>query len=458
MSDSASDSQNAAVSEAHELKPLEVVEQHLQQAFDCLQDLDRGLIAMLSQPKRVMNVNFPVEMDDGSLQMFQGYRVLHSRILGPGKGGIRFHPQVSSEEVAGLAALMTWKCALIDVPFGGAKGGVTCNPKSLSENELRHITRRYISELGDNIGPHTDIPAPDLYTDERTMAWVYDTYDIMHRGRNNLPVVTGKPLDMGGSQGRLEATGRGCLYTTERFLAKDGFCDIESIRHARVVVQGFGNVGAVVARLFRDAGAIILAISDTQGGIFNEDGIDLDAAAMFKQAHGTVVGLPETRTITNEDLPGLECDILIPAALSHQICCGNAKNIRAKLVVEAANGPTSPAADRILNHRGIPVLPDILANAGGVTVSYFEWVQNIENEQWDLSEVNAKLKRKMYHGVDVVFDRWRQLAKITAPATTETVVKPTQDNQDTFPSLRTAALVVAIERLSRVMLKRGIWP
>jgi glutamate dehydrogenase (NAD(P)+) len=455
MPDSLDSAPDITADENKELQPLAVVEEHLRQALSYLKGLNHGLIELLSRPKRVLSVSFPVEMDDGSIQIFQGHRVVHSRILGPSKGGIRFHPLVTSEEVSGLAALMTWKCALIDVPFGGAKGGVACDTKSLSEDELRHLTRRYISELGDNIGPHTDIPAPDLYTNEKTMAWIYDTYDVMHPGRNNLPVVTGKPLNIGGSQGRMEATGRGCFYATERFLTKNESCGLESIRNALVVIQGFGNVGKVVAQLFHDAGAIIIAISDSQGGICNENSIDLDAASAFKKTHGTVVGLPETRTITNKDLLELECDILIPAALSNQICQENAGNIHAKLIVEAANSPISPAADSILNQRGITVLPDILANAGGVTVSYFEWVQNIENEQWDLDEVNSKLRKKMFRGVDVMLNRWQQLTKETAPSSSKTATKLETND---FPSLRTAALVVAIERLSLVMQERGIWP
>jgi len=433
-------------------EPTEILHTHLQRAFDCLQERDGELFAFLSQPKRIITVNFPVEMDDGSLSMFHGYRVIHNRLLGPGKGGIRFHPQLTCDEVCRLAALMTWKSALIDVPFGGAKGGVTCDTKTLSENELRHITRRFITELGDDIGPNTDIPAPDLYTNEQTMAWVYDTYDIMHPGRNNLPAVTGKPLELGGSLGRYEATGRGCLYATERFLTRADIPGLKSLQGARVVIQGFGNVGSVAAWLFQEAGAVILAVSDTQGGIFHEKGIDLKAATEFKQAHGTLVGLPETRSITNDDLLLLDCDILIPAALDNQIREDNAEKICAKLVVEAANGPATPKADHILNRRGIPLLPDILANAGGVMVSYFEWVQNIENEKWDLDEVNDKLKVKMHHGVDVVFDRWRNLVSRFTTAADQ------KGDQDEYPDLRTAALVVAIERLARVTRERGIWP
>lgn len=461
MENPATNPSGSASSDPARLDPQAPVENHLQQALLYLPDLDHGLIAMLSLPKRVVSVSFPVEMDDGSLQIFQGYRVLYNRMLGPGKGGIRFHPQVTSEEVTELAALMTWKCALIDIPFGGAKGGITCNPKSLSDNELEHITRRYVSELGDNIGPHTDIPAPDLYTNERTMAWIYDTYDLMHGGRNNLPVVTGKPVDIGGSQGRTAATGQGCFYATERLIAKGGVSGLDSINNSRVAIQGFGNVGGVVAGLFRDAGAIIVAISDTQGGIYNDQGIDLKAAAEFKQIHGTVVGLPETLSITNHDLLELECDILIPAALSGQIHSENIDRINTKLVVEAANGPITPAADRVLNQRGIPVLPDILSNAGGVTVSYFEWVQNIENESWELDEVNAKLKRKMVHGVDLIMGRWQQLASAITTVKTEAgdaTTQPIQEPLTTPPGLRTAALAIALERLARVTQERGIWP
>lgn len=435
-----------------EYDPSQILQTHLQCAFDCLKGMDGELFNFLRQPKRVITVNFPVEMDDGSLRMFQGYRVIHNRLLGPGKGGIRFHPQLTRDEVCGLAALMTWKSALLDVPFGGAKGGVACDTKDLSKSELRRITRRFITELGDNIGPHTDIPAPDLYTDQQTMAWIYDTYDIMHPGRNNLPVVTGKPIDIGGSVGRHEATGRGCLYATERFLARAGLSGLKSLHGARVAVQGFGNVGSIVAWLFQEAGAVILAISDSHGAIFNEDGIDLKAATDFKQAHGTIVGLPETRSLTNDDLLSLECDILIPAALSNQIRGENAENIRAKLIVEAANGPTTPNADLVLNRRGIPLLPDILANAGGVIVSYFEWVQNIENEKWDLEEVNGKLKGKIHHGVDMVFDRCRGLVNQSRSPDNG------QSDQSTTINMRTAALVVAIERLARVTQERGIWP
>ncbi|CAG0907392.1 unnamed protein product, partial [Cyprideis torosa] len=308
----------------------------------------RGLVESLVAPRRITEVTFPIEHEDGSVETYKGFRVLHNRVLGPGKGGIRYHLGVNREEVVALATLMTWKCALLGIPFGGAKGGVCCDSKQLSETELRRITRRFITELGDMIGPNTDIPAPDMYTNEQTMAWVYDTYDVLHPGRNNLPVVTGKPLDIGGSLGRAEATGRGVMYATERFLQKGGVPGLSSLENASVVVQGFGQVGNTAAHLFTEKGATVIAISDSSGGIFSLKGIDLAAAETYKKEHGSVVGLPNTTSITNEDLLLLPCDILIPAALGNQITRANASKVQAKLVVEAANGPTTVGADDIL--------------------------------------------------------------------------------------------------------------
>ena len=411
--------------------------------------LKMGLVEFLNAPKRTITVHFPIELEDGSVRTFTGYRVLHNTVFGPGKGGIRYHPEVSAEEVQGLAALMTWKCALLKLPFGGAKGGVVCDPKELNECELRRITRRFIAELGDNIGPNTDIPAPDLYTDELTMAWVFDTYHMMHPGRNNRPVVTGKPVDLGGSLGRKGATGRGVVLVTERFLEKNPWEGIGTLEGARVAIQGFGKVGLHAARLFRERGARLIAISDSQGGILADDraeekGLDIDAILAHKEATGSVVGLPETRTITNDDLLALECDILVPAALGNQIHSGNAHKVNAKLVVEGANGPVTPEADEVLASRSIPVIPDILANAGGVTVSYFEWVQNIENEQWPLGEVLAKLQEKLYGATDAVVEEWHRL-KVENPE--EPALGP-----------RTAAWTIALRRLAKVTLERGIWP
>jgi glutamate dehydrogenase (NAD(P)+) len=435
--------------------PIAISEQQFDRAVCYIEKLKKGLISFLKKPKRISIVNFPVEMDDGSVQSIKGYRVVHNRVFGPGKGGIRYHPDVTLEEIISLAKLMTWKCALVNVPFGGAKGGVVCNTKALSESELRRITRRFTSELADVIGPFTDIPAPDLYTDEQTMAWIYDTYDILHPGKNNRPVVTGKPIQMGGSYGRHEATGNGVYHVTERFLSRALIADLQSAAGSRVVIQGFGNVGSISAQAFFRNGAKIIAVSDSQGGVYREDGFDPEKLMAFKKEHGSVVGMPDTTTITNEDMLELECDILIPAALSNQIHADNAGKINAKLVVEAANAPTTPQADEILSERGIYLLPDIIANAGGVTVSYFEWVQNQVNQQWDIDEVNTRLKKRMYNVVDTVFDRWQGfVVGEQIPSGNELVNKASGQN----PDFRSMALSIAIERIAKATLIRGIWP
>jgi len=438
-------------------KTEEYIEKRLRRAIAYLEPLQPGFIDFLILPKKSVIVNFPVQMDDDTVKVFRGYRIIHNHANGPGKGGIRFYPEMTYSEIAALAALMTWKCALINVPFGGAKGGVCCDTKALSENELRHITRRFISELGDAIGPNTDIPAPDLYTNERTMGWIYDTYDIMHPGRNNRPVVTGKPIDLGGSFGRQTATAQGCLYATKRFIERIKPAGMTALKDARVAVQGYGNVGAAVARLFQNEGAIIVALSDSHGGIFCETGLDLDSVDLYKESNDTVVGLPETLSITNEDLLQLECDLLIPAATSHQIHEDNADSIKAKIVVEAANAPVTPDASLFLTKKGIYVLPDILVNAGGVTVSYFEWVQNIENEQWMLEEVNRKLEYRMNHAMDVVIDKWLILKE---PAAVDGVTDKDITGTQEVPivDLHTAAMVVALNRLITTIQERGIWP
>ena len=415
-----------------------------------IKGLKRGLIEFLELPKRTIKVCFPIEMEDGSVQTFRGFRTLHNHVLGPGKGGIRYHPEVTEDEVVGLATLMTWKCALLNIPFGGAKGAVICDPKALSETELRRITRRFVHELGSNIGPYTDIPAPDLYTSEQTMAWIFDTYSAMHPGANNRPVVTGKPLELGGSRGRTEATGQGCLYATERLLEFGLLPDLEWPAGTRVAIQGFGNVGAVAARRFMEAGARIVAVSDSQGGVHAADGLDVNAVMAHRRAHGTVVGTPGTGTVTNEDLLVLDCDILIPAALGGAITAANAGAVKASLVVEGANAPVLPEAETILAERGIIVLPDIVANAGGVTVSYFEWVQNTENQDWELEEVERKMKARIRRAVEVMVARWRTLNAENAQHEAAQTSEPA--------SLRTAALVVAIERIARATLQRGIWP
>lgn len=426
--------------------PLRTARDRIDEAADFVPGLQKGLVEYFKVPRRTLICSLPIEMDDGSVRVFQGYRVLHSTVLGPGKGGIRYHPAVTLHEVMSLASLMTWKCALANLPFGGAKGGIICDPKTLSKGELRRITRRYVAELGDDIGPHTDIPAPDVYSDEQTMAWVYDTYHAFHPGENNRAVVTGKPIELGGCLGRLEATALGCLFSVQRALNQLQLPGLDSIEGKRVLVQGFGQVGSIAARLFRDAGAVVIGVADSSGGIVDEQGLDLEAVHLHKMAENTVVGTAGTRTLNNEDFLTAECDILIPAALGDAIDASNAERICAKLIVEAANGPVTPEADSILNERGICVLPDILVNAGGVSVSYFEWVQNLANERWGLQRINGQLEDVMINAVDRVVGKWQELNS-TAEA-----------DPDNHISLRTAALVSAIELVSRVTIQRGVWP
>ena len=439
---------------SEDLNPFHVARRQFDRALPYLAGMKTGLVEFLRTPAQSITLSFPIEMDDGSVETFTGHRVLHNEVRGPGKGGIRYHLDVTIDEVRALATWMTWKCALIDVPFGGAKGGVACNAKELPEAVLRRITRRFISDLGDNIGPHTDIPAPDMYTNQQTMAWIYDTYHVMHPGRNNRPVVTGKPIELGGSYGRREATARGCLFAVQQFLTHGIIDSLSKLAGCRVVIQGFGNAGSIAAQLFHEAGATVIAVSDSQGGVLCEQGLDIDEALAFKREHGTVVGLHGTTTLTNDELLLLDCDVLIPAAMENQIRRDNAAGVRAKLIAEAANGPTTPDADDILAEAGIPVIPDILANAGGVCVSYFEWVQNIENQQWDESEVNTKLHRKMNAAVDAVVKRWRELRAVSV--SDSAAAEPGAGVQK--PDLRTAALVLAVERVSHVALERGIWP
>lgn len=458
MSDASQDEKGAP----EDLNPYHIAQTQFDRGSAYLPDLATGLIEFFKRPRRTVTVEFPVQTEDGVVRMFSGHRVMHSRVRGPGKGGLRYHPDVTADEVRALASWMTWKCAVVDVPFGGAKGGIACNPKELTEVDLRRITRRFIAELGDNIGPHTDIPAPDINTDARTMAWVYDTYDGLHPGGNNLPVVTGKPLEIGGSQGREEATGRGVLDVTREVLKGGLVPGLESLSGARVVVQGFGNVGSHVASLFQQEGARIVALSDSKGGIACDAGIDLDAVRAHRREMGSVVGLVDTATVTNEQLLELDCDILVPAALGEQIRRDNAPRIAARLIVEAANGPTTPEADRILAERGIPIVPDILANAGGVVVSYYEWVQNTENQQWDLEEVNQKLQRKMVRATEAVLAKReelvRDLPKICEALEETRKRHPVSTTCIDPVTLRAAAYVVAISRVAAVTLERGIWP
>ena len=438
---------------AHEeLNPYRIAQQQFDRATQYLPNLSGGLLEFLRRPGRAITLEFPIETQAGEVRNFVGYRVLHNNVRGPGKGGIRYHPDVTLDEVRALASWMTWKCAVIDVPFGGAKGGIICNPKELSRSDLRRITRRFISDLGDNIGPHTDIPAPDVNTNAGTMAWIFDTFDMLHPGMNNRPVVTGKPVDMGGSLGRREATARGCLFCCRRALERGLVASLDSLEGASVVIQGFGNAGSIAGQLYAEDGARIVAASDTRGGIHSEAGLDVDAVIAHKAETGSVVDLPGAANISNEELLALPCDILIPAALENQIRADNVASIKARLVAEAANGPTTPAADRALLERGVPVLPDILANSGGVCVSYFEWVQNIENEQWELEEVNAKLARKMKRATDAVIDTMEEvngsLDKLSSGHTRH--LEPID--------LRSAAYILAIRRVAKIAAERGIWP
>ena len=423
--------------------------QQFEQALTWIESIKVGIIDYLINPKRTLHVRFPVNMDDGSIRTFHGFRVLHNRVRGPGKGGIRYHPNVTEAEVTALAAFMSWKTAVVDIPFGGGKGGVVCNPKELSRSELRRITRRFVAELGDNIGPHTDIPAPDVYTDAQTMAWIYDTFDLMHPGQNNLAVVTGKPLEIGGSVGRDEATARGSLYATEQLLKRGAVPGLQSVDGARVAVQGYGNAGSIAARLFHEVGARIVAVSDSRGAIRNDSGLDPQQVLAHKDKTGSVVGFDGSTEISNEELLACDCDILIPAALECQIREDNAAEVKAKLIVEDANGPLTTVADTIVQRNGIVVLPDIVANAGGVVVSYFEWVQNLENQQWDIDKVDRNLRKKMNQAVDDTVDRLTALNDRHGEGFNGNSVGPT---------LRDAALVTAIERIATVVLQRDIWP
>jgi glutamate dehydrogenase (NAD(P)+) len=443
-----------------ELNPLRVANHQFKQAVPFLEQFQNGtgLQEWLFEPEQVLRVSLPVRMDDGSVEMFRGYRVLHSNARGPGKGGFRFHPNVNEEEVRALAAWMTWKCALLDVPFGGAKGGVACDARLLSNGEKARVTRRYITALGDNIGPHTDIPAPDLYTDQQTMAWVFDTYSMMHPGENCFPVVTGKPLDLGGSLGRASATAMGTLYVTQHFLELGGMPGLTSLDGAEVAIQGFGNAGRWAASLYDGAGARIVAVSDSRGGIYDPNGLDIKRVEEHKDTTGSVIDFPGTKALATKEVLEVPCDILIPAAMENQIIESNAGRVQARLIVEAANGPITPEADDILDERGILVLPDILANAGGVVVSYYEWVQNLQNQQWEEHEVQEKLRKKMYRATNKVVTSRAALVDAIDYYRERWAVDHPKDLPVDPPTIRTAAYVVAVGRCADTLLERGIWP
>jgi glutamate dehydrogenase (NAD(P)+) len=393
-------------------------------------NLDRGIWEILTHPKRQIIVSCPVQMDNGAIQVFTGYRVQYNITLGPAKGGIRYHPNVSLDEVTALAAWMTWKCAVAHIPFGGAKGGVICDPTKMSRREIEALTRRYVAEIIESIGPEKDVPAPDVNTNEQVMAWVMDTYS-MHVGHTETAVVTGKPLEMGGSLGRREATGRGVMIVARESAKHVGF----DINGATVAIQGFGNVGSVSAKLLSEAGAKILAITDWKGGVYNAKGLDIEKLLVYTAEEKTVEGFPGGEPLTNKQLFELDVDILIPAALENQITIDNAPKIRAKVIVEGANGPTTPDANNHLHGRGVFVVPDILANSAGVTASYFEWVQDRYGYFWTEKEVNERLEAKMCEAFNAV---------------TETSVGFAVD-------MRTAAYIVAINRVARVTRIRGMY-
>ena len=393
-------------------------------------NLDRGIWRILTNPKRQIIVSCPVQMDSGEIVVFTGYRVQYNVTLGPAKGGIRYHPGVSLDEVTALAAWMTWKCAVAHIPFGGGKGGIICDPSVMSKRELEALTRRYVAEIIDAIGPEKDVPAPDVNTNEQTMAWIMDTYS-MHVGHTETAVVTGKPVEMGGSAGRREATGRGVMIVARESAKHVGF----DIKGATVGVQGFGNVGSVSADLLAGIGAKVVAVSDWKGGVYNAAGLDIPALIEHTRQNKTVAGFSAAEPLTNDQLFALDLDVLIPAALENQITMANAPGIRARIIVEGANGPTTPDAHQHLHDRGIFIVPDILANSAGVTTSYFEWVQDRYGYFWTEKEVNERLEAKMSEA-------------FTAVARTAVQYKV---------DMRTAAYILAIDRVATVTRMRGMY-
>jgi glutamate dehydrogenase (NAD(P)+) len=393
--------------------------------------LDPGIHERLRLPRRALVVSVPTVMDDGRTEVFIGYRVHHNTVLGPTKGGIRYHTDVTLGEVSALAMLMSWKCALMGLPYGGAKGGVAANPDLMSERELERMTRRYTAEVMLLIGPDLDIPAPDLGTNEQTMAWIMDTY-AMTQGRTVPGVVTGKPLLVGGSAGRREATGRGLVYVLSQAARQSGL----DLKGARLAIQGFGNVGSVAARLLWREGATVVAVADAKGGVLNTQGLDIRQLSTHVRESGTVAGFPGSESITNADLLEIPCDILVPAAVGGQVTAHNAERIQARIVGEGANGPTTLEADAILRDRGVLVIPDILANAGGVVVSYFEWVQGLQYYFWRESEINARLEELII----------RAFNQVAALAKRESV------------DLRTAALMLGVRRVAEGFKLRGFYP
>jgi glutamate dehydrogenase (NAD(P)+) len=412
------------------LNPFEIAQRQFDTAAEKM-GLDDGMREVLRNPKRQLVVSVPTLMDDGTVRVFNGYRVQHNIARGPAKGGIRYHPGVTLDEVKALAAWMTWKCATVNVPYGGGKGGVTCDPKRMSRGELERMTRRYAAEISIIIGPDRDIPAPDVYTDAQTMAWIMDTYS-MTQGHSSLGVVTGKPLTLGGSAGRNEATARGALFCIREACAVIK----KPLKGATVAIQGAGNAGAIAARLLHADGARVVALSDSKGGAYSSKGLDPAQMIDHKEKTGSVAGFKGAERITNEELLEVKCDVLVPAALENQITQKNASRVRARIVAEAANGPTTPSADRVLRDHGVFVIPDILCNAGGVTVSYFEWAQNMQGYFWDEGQVNRELERFMKRAFQEVH----------------------QTSQRYKTDMRTAAYMLAVGRVAEATRVRGLFP
>ncbi|WP_415282041.1 Glu/Leu/Phe/Val family dehydrogenase [Candidatus Nitrososphaera sp. FF02] len=413
------------------INPFEMALKQLDEVSKLIK-LDKGMHQVLAHPKRVLTVSIPTRMDNGEIKVFTGFRSQHNDARGPYKGGIRYHPQVSIEEVKALSMWMTWKCAIADIPYGGGKGGIICNPKEMSQGELERMTRRYAYGIADIIGPHTDIPAPDVYTGGKEMAWIMDTYSALKGNYVQPEVITGKPIPIGGSLGRNEATGRGLAFTVREAAKKMKI----NMKNSTVAVQGFGNAGQFASQLVEEQGATVIAASDSKGGVFNKAGMSVQALRKHKEKTGSVVGFSGAKSISNEDLLEQECTILIPAALENQITGKNAKNIKAKIVAEAANGPTTPEADDVLFKNKILTIPDILANGGGVTVSYFEWLQNLRREYWSEAEVNQKLDKNI----------------------TKAFLDIYHTHEEYGVNMRKASMVLAVNRVVEATKIRGLWP
>jgi glutamate dehydrogenase (NAD(P)+) len=413
------------------INPFEVALEQLDEAAKLIK-LDNGMHKILAHPKRVLTVSVPIRMDNGEITVFTGFRSQHNDARGPYKGGIRYHPQVTIDEVKALSMWMTWKCAIAELPYGGGKGGIICNPKEMSEGELERMTRRYAYAISDIIGPHTDIPAPDVYTGGKEMAWIMDTYSALKGNFVQPELITGKPLAIGGSLGRNEATGRGLSFTVREAAKKLKI----NLKTATVAVQGFGNAGQFAAQLIEELGAKIIAVSDTQGGVYNKNALQVGSLRKHKEKTGSVVGFSGAKSISNEDLLETECTILIPAALENQITKKNAGKIGAKIMAEAANGPTTPDADDTLYKNKVLVIPDVLANGGGVTVSYFEWLQNLRREYWSENDVNERLDRNITKAFLDVYDTHEKYGV----------------------NMRKASTLLAVNRVVEALKIRGVWP